>query len=164
MRKKRIPKPICNPLELAMRKAALLDRAMVADMKLRLQLALDEWGKGRQCLEGWISYADAYNLVESLGEIGVVRGEGYQDLMYKLNLTLAELYQRGKAGSWTMKAEERSDLLWLAALHATLLEEISQGEFEKAFDLTVRRKSQALAGNASPGSTVFVGRVGRFEE
>ena len=49
---------------------------------------------------------------------------------------------------------------WLARLHCTVqLPACSYGEFERAMHTTNRRINQALAGNASPGTTLVVGDV-----
>lgn len=115
--------------------------------------ALASLRSGRGNKAAWQQLADKLNLAEALCELRIA--SNLADQVQAGHAALSALMGRAKAATgWTMYGPEVKaidDALWV---YQTQLKFCSQHEHARAEDMVRNRISQALAGNASPRTTV----------
>lgn len=147
-----------NTMEIAASRARKLSRSDIDQQVALVRLAVAEFCRGQHCAQHWRSLADTANMAETLAGMRMGAGDAVDELVGNTQQALHDVFERqASSGIWTLFADEIDALLWLAPLHQAQLEACSYGEFETAYDRTMRRLAQALAGNAAPGTIVVVG-------
>ena len=119
-----------------------------------------------KCLGSWKSLADATNVAENLAEVGIGAGRQAVEIIEGANKALGSIFERRQqTGAWSIEVGEIEAFEWLIALHCdTQLPLCSYGEFERAYQRTVRKVREAMRGNVAPGTTVIKGDIGAIAE
>lgn len=150
-----------NAVERAINAARKLHADDVALLKQAMRTALDEFCQAKRPAAHWNTMADAINLASALADERICSDEGSRAKLAAAEQVLADVARRAVARDcWTLRAAERQALddgLWL---HGVQLEHCSLGEYTRAYERTVNVISQALAGNAAPGTVVIHGAIG----
>lgn len=152
---------VMDPISLAIARARKLPAAEVAGQQAELRTALDEFSRGTLCAVHWLALADASNLAEGLADVGIGSDADSRQVIQRSQASLAAVRTRAsQSNSYTLYAEELQALRDLVWLHGVQLEQCSAGEYHRAYDQTVKRVQQTLAGNGSPSTTVLDGQIG----
>lgn len=120
--------------------------------------ALREFSAGQHCAHHWRSLADISNVAESLTAAGICSGPAADRVIHTAQAALAAVHYRSRSrGTWTLYPAELDALGWLIDMHARQLAECDHSEFDRAWQTTHERVSQARAGNAPAGAIVIFG-------
>lgn len=155
------PQPMhANTLQRTLARVHKIAPEDVAGQVSIMAAALREFSAGRDCLHHWRSLADVSNVCESLTAAGICSGPDADKAIHDAQAALAAVHGRSQTrGTWTLYPAELESLGWLIALHARQLAECDHGEFDRAWQATHERVSQARAGNAPRGAIVIVGDI-----
>lgn len=156
-RRHRTAKPVyVNALQRAIESASKLPKSDQEALKRIVTHAVTEFCRGVNCSAHWRDMADALNVAEELARIGIVSDAASKKRIADALAVLGCVIERySSIASWTLYPAEMLDLrdgLWM---HRVQLEHCSLGEYDRAKETVARRTRQALAGNASPGTTVL---------
>jgi hypothetical protein len=150
---RRRPLPLVNPVELAMRGAALLtpdERRAALNPSLA---AMADMGCGRGRGAQWRELADALNLSEALMELQIA--PNLRPDVEAAQAALGELMKRAQLlHRWVLRGPEMTALRTGLWVYRVQLEHCTVGELERAVTTVRNRVAQALAGNAGPRTTV----------
>ncbi len=109
----------------------------------------------------WKSLVDTANMAETLAAMGLGSGPQADSCIARAQDALGAMADRRQhAASWQPQPDELEALEWLLQLHAIQLRACTYREFEEALSRLERRISQALKGNAKPGTVVVTGDIG----
>jgi len=161
-RKRYHPRPV-DPLATwrAFKGNTVIEREHVEAQRRIVDHAVDEFSRGHDCAQHWVSMADAFNVAESLAEIGICSDADSRERIAHAQRVLGEVHLRHKArASWTLHAAELEALRLAAWIHHIQLRHATQSEFERAYRATEQRIAQARAGNAPTGAIVIEGAIG----
>lgn len=141
-----------------------LQPADVQRQRQAMQAAIEGLLAGHPGSDCWKSMADAANIAETLASMGIGGGPEAEQVIADAQEVLAYMAQEhASRGTWALHAAERDEvrhrLLWLASVHGAQLEHCSYGEFDRAYQATRERVSQARAGNAPAGAIVVEGLI-----
>ncbi len=154
--KARRPRPVyANSYVRAMEGATRLRPEIRAERRAKYQAAFIAFRTGNGCVDAWRELADALNLAEQIAEYGIVCDRASKDRIAAGHEVLGTVIGRvEERRSWTLYAAEiqtLEDALWMFSAQ---LDYVSVLEFENAEKRVFDRISAALAGNASPGTTI----------
>jgi hypothetical protein len=149
-----------NTVERTLARVHKIAPADVAGQVSIISTALRQFSAGLHCLHHWKSLADTSNVAESLTAAGICSGPDADRVIHTAQAALAAVHQRSRSrGTWTLYPGELDALGWLITLHARQLAECDHSEFDRAWQITHERVSQARAGNAPRGAIVIVGDI-----
>lgn len=155
------PQPMhANALQRTLARVHKIAPEDVAGQVSIMARALREFSSGQHCLHHWRSLADVSNVCESLTAAGICSGPDADRVINTAQAALAAAHERSRSReTWTLYPAELDSLHWLVALHARQLGECDHAEFDRAWQATHERVSQARAGNAPLGAIVIVGDI-----
>lgn len=155
-RKHRAAHPVyLNALQRAMEGSRLLPKTDRLALKAIVDQAFLNLRRGQNCVDEWRNIADALNTGEVLSQIGICSDAASRACIASGLEVLGAVFDRQQAtGSWTLHAQEIKDMDEAIWMHGVQLEHCSLREYEQAKHTVAERTRQALAGNASPETTV----------
>lgn len=104
-RKPRVPRPVVNPIEAAMRAAAPIQGADLNARRLPEQAALNAFAAGAGSSAHWARLVTAMNIAETMAKAG--EGCELLEISAKAHHTLAKVYTLAKEnGRWVMTPEQ----------------------------------------------------------
>lgn len=154
---KRIPRPLVNPIALAMDSARKLTPAQVEQLMVPNTAAVNALQYGQFSADHWKALADAFNIAEALAQppVNIANDHaGKFDEAQKVLFALSE--QRRDKGTWTPRAQQLETIKDAMELFEIQLRYVGQGEFEHAVNKLRRRMSEALRGNGGAAQVVTV--------
>ncbi len=152
-RRPRQPRPIRDPIAVAIGGATRFTAQERATFIALPQRALEQLAAGRGSAQAWQDLADALNLSEALAELRIAGNLG--ETLHAAQAALAAQMHRVHAGrGWTLYGPEIIALregLWL---YGVQLEHCSASEYRRAVAIVRNRVAAALAGNAGRRTVV----------
>jgi hypothetical protein len=144
-----------NAMQRAMEGSRLLTEADQRLMNGVLQQSFADFQKGHSCEKAFRDFADAFNVSEVLSELGICSDDESKLRTQGGLHALGAVHQRQQqTGSWTLRTGEMHAMREAIWLHKVQLAHCTFHEFRTARQKVAQRTAQALAGNASPGTTV----------
>lgn len=142
-----------DPVGLAMTQAAALtpgQREAVISPALTALARLRSWAATEA---DWLALADMCNVAQALAALRIV--SDHDDDFAAAQQALRTMHERTERGQALVATPlERAALHQAQVLHEIQLEHCSQAELQRAIDRVTRVVQAALAGNASPGTTL----------
>ena len=140
-RTRRTPRPVHNPFVVARNMATLLTAAERARVMTPLGAAADRMRRGQASDDDWAVLTGSLLMAQSIEKQGVVRG--LAEHLASVDRALVAIEARAtQAGPWqapTLHAHELEAIRLLLDLHRFQLEQLSYGEFRRAYDATEAR-------------------------
>jgi hypothetical protein len=105
MKKKRVPRPVRNPIVEAIRGCQPIGGKDLTDLRLVELSAIDDLARGTATRRSWEGLADLLNVAEAMAKSGI--GTEVIAIAAEAQVTLARVAVRAKAeGSWYLTTDE----------------------------------------------------------
>ena len=156
-RAKRIPLPLVNPIEHAMASARCFTPAQLERLMAPNRAAVHALQFGGFSAEHWKALADAFNVAEVLARPPVNLANDHAskfDEAQKVLFALSEQYRDHH--TWTARASQLAAVRDALEIFQIQLENVAQGEFERAVEKLRQRMIQAIRGNGGGVQLVTV--------
>lgn len=147
-RAKRIPLPLVNPIEHAMASARCFTPAQLEQLMAPNRAAVHALQFGQFNDHHWRVLADAFNIAEVLARPPVnIANDHQQDFEEAQTALYALSEQHRDRGTWTARSDQLLAVKAAMEIFQIQLENVGQGEFERAVEKLKQRMIQALRGN-----------------
>jgi hypothetical protein len=156
-RAKRIRLPLVNPIEHAMASARCFTPAQLERLMAPNRAAVHALQFGGFSAEHWKVLADAFNVAEVLARPPVNIANDHADKFEEAQTVLYALSEQHRdRGTWTARSEQLLAVKAAMEIFQIQLENVGQGEFERAVEKLRQRMIQALRGNGGGVQLVTV--------
>ena len=140
-RTRRVPRAVHNPFLVARNHATRLTAAERATVMTPLRAAADRMRRGQASDDDWAVLTGSLLMAQSIERQGVVRG--LAEHLASIDRALVTIEARAtQAGPWrspTLHFDELDAIYLLLDLHEFQLEQLSYGEFRRAYEATEAR-------------------------
>ena len=140
-RTRRVPRAVHNPFLVARNHATRLTAAERATVMTPLRAAADRMRRGQASDDDWAVLTGSLLMAQSIERQGVVRG--LAEHLASIDRALVSIEARAtRAGPWrspTLHFHELDAIHLLLDLHQFQLEQLSYGEFRRAYEATEAR-------------------------
>ena len=140
-RTRRVPRAVHNPCLVARNHATRLTAAERATVMTPLRAAADRMRRGQASDDDWAVLTGSLLMAQSIERQGVVRG--LAEHLASIDRALVSIEARAtRAGPWrspTLHFHELDAIHLLLDLHQFQLEQLSYGEFRRAYEATEAR-------------------------
>lgn len=148
MKKPRVPRPLYNPIALAKAGARKLTPDQLAHLNAPSAAAAKALQFGHFDDNHWRNLADAFHIAEALAQPPVNIANDHIDKFEEAQTVLYALSEQYRErGTWTAKGVQLAVVQDALEIFGIQLENVAQGEFERAVEKLKRRMTEALRGN-----------------
>jgi len=142
--------PLVNPIVHATASAAVIPAAEQEKLMARNNAAIKALQFGTFTAQHWKDLADAFNIAEACAKPPVNVANDHAGLFRDAHDVLGSLNEQFRTcGVWTPRGPQLQVLKDAMFVHSIQLQNVGQGELERAIDRIVNRVSQARAGNGN---------------
>lgn len=145
---RRTPLPLVNPIEHAISGVRCFTPAQLEQLMAPNRAAVHALQFGQFSDHHWRVLADAFNIAEVLARPPVnIANDHQQDFEEAQTVLYALSEQYRDRGTWTARSEQLLAVKAAMEIFQIQLENVGQGEFERAVEKLKQRMIQALRGN-----------------
>lgn len=157
MKKKRKARPVyANPMQAVIAQISFIEPDHRRMLKRAFDGALNDFIRGVECQDAWMSLADACNVGEQLCNLGICSDDDSRARIAGGHQVLGDVMQRfNDRKSWTLYAEEIEAMREALWLHDVQLGFCTLAEYGKAVQAVINRTKAARAGNLARGTVVY---------
>jgi hypothetical protein len=147
-KKPRVPRPLYNPIALATAGARKFTPDQLAKLMAPNTAALEALRTGAFDDNHWRDLADAFHIAEALARPPVNIANDHADKFEEAQTVLYALSEQFRdRKTWTARAPQLAAVQDALEIFEIQLQNVAQGEFERAVERIKRRMIEALRGN-----------------